>query len=82
MMLLGVHEGGGGGRGGRFSEPFVLIVLLVLTYSVRRKVRIPRPFCLRLHWDAQAALCMTSSDLALKVYAFPPLPLHHMEENS
>lgn len=59
-----------GGRGGRVSEPFVLIVLLVLTYSMHRKVHIPRPFCLRLYWDAQADLCMTSSDLALKYMLF------------
>lgn len=57
------------------SKPFVSIVLLILTYSTHRKVRIPRPFCLRLCWDTQAALCMTSCDPALKVSASPPFTL-------
>lgn len=76
IRFLSTHDasgcawGGRGGRGGRVSEPFVLIVLLVLTYSMHRKVRLPRPFCLRLYWDAQADLCMTSSDLALKYILF------------
>lgn len=69
---------GSGGTGEKLSKPFVSIVLLTLTYSTHRDVHIPRPFCLRLCWDTQAALCMTSSDPALKVSASPPLLLHHI----
>lgn len=78
-MLLAVRWGWGG-RSGRFSETFVLIVLLVLIHARHRKVLIPGSFCLRLCWDAQADVHTTSSDLALQVYASPPLPLHNVEE--